>query len=251
MTTSAIRTLQTSYTLTQQPAGHRTSYCTLQWRRGQLLVKSAGKLQQPYLPAVENHQLLVNCLQHSPINLVTVDPKIGENWVRFWADACEEAHKPMFLCGSSENFLFKQNSQPWGWLVRLIDWFVALVMLLLLSPTMLLLLLLLQISSPEALVSREWYVGERGKLFRAIKFSITTKRSITPLGRWMCRYGLDNLPHLLNMLRGEMGFIGSRCWKLEAAVKSSFERELQLNQLPVMTNAWPVQAESNLIINNP
>jgi len=259
MTSALVRTLQTTYSVNPQPQSDvwgqeaellRSSYCTLQWRRGQLLVKSPGKVKQPYLPALENQQLLVNCLQHSPVNLVSVDPKIGETWVKFWADACKEAHKPMFLCGSSENLMFKQNSQPWGWLLRLIDWIAALVMLLLLTPVMVILLLLLQISSPESLFSREWYVGERGKLFQAIKFSTTTKCGITPLGSWMRKYGLDNLPKLLNVLRGEMSLIKSRAWTLETAVQLNSEGQRPVNQLPVITNSWSVPAESSLIINN-
>jgi lipopolysaccharide/colanic/teichoic acid biosynthesis glycosyltransferase len=251
MTISVTRTLQPSYTSNQQLLGDRTSYCTIHWRQGQLLVKSSGKLKQPYLPALENQQLLINCLKHSPVNLVSVDSKIGENWVKFWAEACEQAQKPMFLCGSSENLLFKQNSQPWRGLLRLIDWMVALVMFLLLSPVMLLLLAILQTSSPESLFSREWYVGERGKLFRAIKFSTTTKHSITSLERWMCRYGLDNLPQLFNVLRCDMSLIGSRCWTLKTAVRLSSQEERQFNQLPVITSSWEVQAESKLIVNNP
>ncbi|MBE9004982.1 sugar transferase [Fortiea sp. LEGE XX443] len=259
MTSSLVRTLQTAYSVTPQDQSDvcrqeaellRSSYCTLQWRRGQLLVKSSGKLKQPYLPALENEQLLIDCLKHSPVNLVSVDPKIGETWVKFWADACEKADKPMFLCGSSENILFKQNSQPWRWLLRLIDWIAALVMLLLLSPIMLVLLVLLQLSSSESLFSREFYVGERGKLFRVIKFSTTTKRSITPLGLWMRKYSLENLPQLLNVLRGDMSFMWCHYWTLEAAVRLSSEGQKQLNQLPVITSSWPVQAESNLIINN-
>ena len=211
MTSALIRTLQTSDNLTLQHQSDCSAYCTLQWRRGQLLVRSSGKLQQPYLPALENEQLLVNCLKHSPVNLVSVDPNIGEARLKFWADACEEAHKPMFLYGYSENLLFKQNRQPWRLLRRIVDWIVALVLLLLLSPVMLLLLPLLQFSSPESLFSREWYVGERGKLFRAIKFSTTTKPS---LGRWMRKYRLENLPQLLNVLRGDMSFTRSRYWTL-------------------------------------
>ncbi|GBE92987.1 sugar transferase [Nostoc cycadae WK-1] len=246
MTSSLVRTLQTAYSETPQS----TSYCTLQWRRGQLLVKSPDKLQQPYLPALTNQQLLIDCLKHSPVNLVSVDPKIGEHWVKFWADACKEAHKPMFLYGSSENLLFKQNSQPWGWFLRIIDWIAALVMLLLLTPVIVVLLVLIQINSPESLFSGEWYVGERGKLFQAIKFSTKSKRSVTPLGRWMRQYGLENLPQLFNILRGDMSFMRSRCWTLETAVRLSTEAQMQLNQLPVITNSWSVQAESNLIINN-
>ncbi|MBD2455186.1 sugar transferase [Nostoc sp. FACHB-87] len=247
MTSSLVRTPQT---VTLQPTTEATSYCTLQWRRDKLLVKSPGKFQQPYLPALENQQLLIDCLKHSPVNLVSVDPQIGETWVKFWADACKKSHKPMFLYGSSENLLFKQNSKPWGWFLRLIDWIAALFLLLLLSPAMLGLVMLLQITSPDSLFSTEWYVGERGRLFQAIKFSTTSKPKLTPLTLWMRKSGLENLPQLFNVLRGDMGFIGSRSWTLATAIRLSSEAQISLNQLPVMTKSWSAQAESNLIIHN-
>ncbi|ALF51734.1 sugar transferase [Nostoc piscinale CENA21] len=250
MTSSLVRTPQTVYNVPLQSTSESTPYCTLQWRRGQLLVKSPGKFQQPYLPALENQQLLIDCLKHSPVNLVSVDPKIGETWVKFWADACKEAHKPMFLYGYSENLLFKQNSNPWGWFLRLFDLIAALFLLLLLSPAILGLLMLLQITSPDSLFSSEWYVGERGRLFQAIKFSTTSKPKLTPLIRWMRKSGLENLPQLFNVLRGDMGFIGSRYWTLTTAIRLSSEAQISLNQLPVMTKSWPAQAEVNLIINN-
>ncbi|MCC5637497.1 sugar transferase [Nostoc sp. CHAB 5844] len=263
MTSSLVRTLQTSYSVTSQNQSDwqqeaellRASYCTLQWRRGQLLVKSPGKLKQPYLPALENQQLLVNCLKHSPVNLVSVDPKIGETWVKFWADACEQAHKPMFLYGCSENLLFKQNSQPWGWLLRLIDWIAALVMLLLASPVMLVLIFLMQIYSPGSLFTREWHIGERGKLFRLIKFRTTPANKKTPgdntdnfnttsLEKWMRKYSLENLPQLFNVLQGEMTLISRNFPTLSDAVRLSFESQRQqLNAIPENINSWQIEAE--------
>jgi lipopolysaccharide/colanic/teichoic acid biosynthesis glycosyltransferase len=238
MTSSLISPPPNYYNLTQPEAGDRSSYCSLQWRRSQLLVKAAGKLKQPYLPALENQQLLVNCLKHTPVNLVSVDPKIGEDRIRLWAEACKQAHKPIFLRSGSA----KPHNQPWGWLVRIIDWIFAFILLLLLSPIMLVLLVALFLSTSQSLFTYEWYVGEQGKLFRAIKFS-----TITKLGRWMRQYGLDNLPQLWNILRGDMGFIGSRCLTLEAAVRLN---QRQLNQLSIITNSWEVEAESQLIISN-
>jgi lipopolysaccharide/colanic/teichoic acid biosynthesis glycosyltransferase len=247
MTTSIIPTLQNFYNVTQQQQVNPSSHCTLVWRRGQLLVKLPGEVKQPYLPSLDNEQLLVDCLKHSPINLVSIDPKLGETLLRFWADACEQAHKPLFLRIRSGNQLTRQGSYPLKWLQRLIDWITALVLLLLVSPVMLILVVLMQFESPESLVSREWYVGERGKVFQVIKLCPTAKQNITPLGRWMRKYDLDNLPQLLNVLRGEMSLMGSRCWTLEDAVQLSLQGKRSLNQLSEITASWDMDTQSNLL----
>ena len=181
--------------------------------------KYNAQVKQPYLPCVDNKQLLVKCLKNSPVNLVSIDPKLGEASLRFWAEACEEAHKPIFLRLSSSNQLSKQGSQPWRWLQQTIEWITALVLLVLVSPLILGLIVLTQVYSPESLFAYEWYVGEQGKLFRAIKFHTTANHNITPLGYWMCKYGLEGLPQLWNVLRGEMSLIDSCCYTLEDAVQ--------------------------------
>lgn len=247
MTSSIIPTLQNYYTATPQQQDHRSSHCTLQWRRGQLLVKSPGKVKQPYLPCLDSEQLLVDCLKHSPISLVTIDPQLGETILKFWAKACLQAHKPIFLYIPSSHKLSKQGSQSWQWLLRLIDWILAFTLLLLVSPVILGLVVLMQFNTPGSLLVREWRVGERGRLFQTIKFRTTAKQNITSLGRWMRKFGLDNLPQLFNVLRGEMSLIGFRCWTLEDAVRLSLARQRQFDILPVMTSSWEVKTESNLL----
>ncbi len=227
MTTSIIPTLQNLYDVTQENQGNRSGYCTLQWRRGKLLVKVPGQVKQPYLPALDSKRSLVECLQHSPVSLVSIDPKLGEASLRFWADACEEAQKPIFLSIPTGKKL------PFRQLQRLIDWIAALGLLLLLSPVMLGLIVLMQVYSPGSLFCHEWRVGERGKLFQAMSFCT---HNTTPLERWMGKYNLNNLPQLFNVLRGDMSLTGSRCWTLEDAV--------QLNKLPA---SWEVEAQSHLL----
>ncbi|MEH2317935.1 heterocyst development glycosyltransferase HepC [Nostoc sp.] len=233
MTTSIIPTLENLYDVTQPHQDNRSGYCTLHWRRGKLLVKPLGRVKQPYLPSLDSKRTLVECLEHSPVNLVSIDPKLGEALLRFWAEACEEAQKPIFLSIPTSNKLPKQPLQ------RLIDWIAALVLLLLVSPVMLGLIVLMQVYSPGSFFCREWRVGERGKLFRAMRFCTTTKHNITPLGRWMRKYSLDNLPQLLNVLRGDMSLTGSCCWTLEDAV--------QLNKLPEISASWEVEAQPHLL----
>ena len=232
MTTSIIPTLENLYDVTQEHQDNR-GYCTLYWRRGKLLVKPRGRVEQPYLPSVNSKRSLVECLQHSPVSLVSIDPKLGEGLLRFWADACEEAQKPIFLSIPAGN---KLPNQPLKQLQRLIDGIAAFVLLLLASPVILGLIVLMQVYSPESLFCREWRVGERGKLFRVMMFRT---QNMTPLGRWMRKYNLDNVPQLFNVLRGEMSLSGSRCWTLEDAI--------QLNKLPEITASWKVDAQSHLL----
>ncbi|MBD2625392.1 heterocyst development glycosyltransferase HepC [Trichormus variabilis] len=238
MTTSIIPNLHNHSTIPQQHQNYHSQYCTLQWRRGQLLVKLPGNLKQPYLPSLDNKQLLVECLKHSPVTLVSIDPKLGDTSLRFWADACKQAKKPIFLSTVSGKKLPKQGKQILRNILRLIDWILALFVLLLVSPVMLVLALLMQMYSPGLLFAYEWHIGEKGKLFQVIKFCTTGKQNITFLGFLMRKYGLDNLPKLFNVLRGDMSFIGSNCWALADAVQLSIEDEEQQNQLSVITNLW-------------
>lgn len=249
MTLSIIPTLQNGYTVDEKHQDNRSPYCTLQWRRGQLLVKSSGKLKQPYLPALYSEQSLVECLKHSPINLVRIDPKLGEARLKFWADACEQANKSIFLGIPSTDKQQQQAISILKWFKRPIDWITALILLLAASPVMFGLILLMRVYSPGSLFSHEWRVGERGKLFQVIKFRTTTDNKkilgdTTPLGRWMRKYSLENLPKLFNVLRGEMSLFGPPCSTLSDAVRLSPEdQQQQLNVLPGIMNSWQVEAK--------
>ena len=240
MTSSLVPTLQNSYTQTPQPKNNRFSSCKLQWRRGQLLVKPSGEPQQIHLPSLHDEQLLVKCLQKTLVNVVSIDPNIGEDNLKLWVKACEEAGKPIFLRLPSSNQQFKQGSR-WQ---KLIDWIAALFLLVLMSPVMLALFVILQIDSPGSVFTSEWQVGERGKVFRALKFCTTANSNLTPLGRWMRKYDLDHLPQLWNVLRGEMTLMGSRSCTLENAVRLTLAGQQQMNQLSKMTDSWE---ESNLL----
>ncbi|MDZ8049862.1 MAG: heterocyst development glycosyltransferase HepC [Aulosira sp. ZfuVER01] len=239
MTISIIPTLQNHYTLIEQHQDRCSLYCTLLWRRGQLLVKSPGKIKQPYLPSVYNEQLLVECLKHSPIKLVSIDSKLGETWLLLWAEACKKANKPIFLRLPSGNQRLKQGNSFSKQLQRVIDWIVALMLLLFASPVMLGLILLMQVYSPGSVFSYEWRVGERGKLFQAIKFCTTQGHNITPLGHWMVKHNLQNLPQLFNVLQGDRGLIQSHYWTLADVACLTSENDPSASQ---MMDSWQVKA---------
>lgn len=70
---------------------------------------------------------------------------------------------------------------------------------------------------------------------------------ITPLGRWLHKYGLDELPQLYNVLRGEISLVGPLPWALDDAVRIQPDVQKRLNALPGITGFWQVKARSKLL----
>jgi lipopolysaccharide/colanic/teichoic acid biosynthesis glycosyltransferase len=132
----------------------------------------------------------------------------------------------MFLRGTVTQKLKGKQSQLSWCLMRLIDAIAALLLLMLLSPVILAIAVLIYVSSPGAILSLRWKVGSRGKVFRAFNFRTTPVNDdfgTTPLGRWMYKYSLDELPQLFNVLRGEMSLVGPPSLSLSKAVRLSLE----------------------------
>ena len=106
---------------------------------------------------------------------------------------------------------------------RFFDFFAALVMLICISPILLVLTIWLHFANKGA--GAFFYherPGKDGKLFKVIKFkSMTDERDaegnllpneqrITEIGRFIRKYSIDELPQLINVLKGDMSLIGPR-----------------------------------------
>ena len=246
----------------------RPPYYTLRWRQRQLLLTLSQQPTTLPLLALESEQLLAECLERSPIHLVKLTPDLGEAALALWADACAKVNKPAYLRVPSTPALpKKQNRLKWG-LKRLIDWSAAVALLLVVGPLMLGLSFLILFQSPGPIFFSQWRVGERGKLFQILKFRTMVTGAelyhhqvmgqqaglhkcendprVTPIGRWMRKYSLDELPQLINVLRGEMSLVGPRPWALYDAVRLSPAVRQRLNALPGITGIWQVTRRSHL-----
>lgn len=108
---------------------------------------------------------------------------------------------------------------------RVLDVVGASLGLLLLLPLLAAVAALVRIDSPGPVLFRQVRVGQGGRPFRIIKFrTLLASRSdasgvlqvaagdkrLTPLGPFLRRTSLDELPQLLNVLKGEMSLVGPR-----------------------------------------
>lgn len=71
-------------------------------------------------------------------------------------------------------------------------------------------------------------------------FKIPGDPRVTRLGRWLRRYSLDELPQLINVVRGEMSLVGPRPLILDEDQLVEEWRRHRLNLKPGITGAWQV-----------
>ena len=124
------------------------------------------------------------------------------------------------------------------------DRMISLAILLMIAPLMIAIAIGVKLSSPGPVFFRQLRVGYRGKPFTVWKFrtmrvaddagsgddriaqAITRRHDprVTRLGRWLRRTRIDELPQVINVLRGEMSWIGPRPEAEE--LSRWYEREL-------------------------
>jgi lipopolysaccharide/colanic/teichoic acid biosynthesis glycosyltransferase len=158
---------------------------------------------------------------------------------------------------------------------RVLDLVVALGMLLLLSPLLALVALLVRVTNGRPVLFRQERVGWQGKPFTLFKFRTMMLSSddsalrdlvalelagygharggsfkladdprITPLGTWLRRTSIDELPQLINVVRGEMSLVGPRPalpWEHELF---RIEDRRRVEVAPGITGLWQVSGRS-------
>jgi exopolysaccharide biosynthesis polyprenyl glycosylphosphotransferase len=152
-----------------------------------------------------------------------------------------------------------------------LDRSLAAAALLVLAPVLLVLALAVRLSSPGPVLYRQQRVGRGGQPFTMLKFrsmvvdadqrlaelqarnesdgllfKMRDDPRVTPVGRWLRRLSLDELPQLLNVLGGSMSLVGPRP-PLAAEVgryDDAVRRRLLVK--PGLTGLWQVSGRSDL-----
>lgn len=102
---------------------------------------------------------------------------------------------------------------------------IAFLLLLLILPLLLLILLLSLITQGFPLFFVQERVGLHRKGFNIIKLRTMNKGKVTSFGGALRKAGLDELPQLINIIRGEMLFIGPRPLTLDDIVRLGWDKE--------------------------
>ena len=155
---------------------------------------------------------------------------------------------------------------------RFIDLFFSTLGLLVLSPLFIVLAVLIKLTSKGPIVFSQYRVGRYGRHFRFYKFrsmyvdaeqrkaellaqnqsadgvifKMKNDPRITPVGRWLRKLSLDELPQLINVFLGDMSLVGPRPPVPSEVREYSLEDRKRLNVVPGITCLWQISGRSEI-----
>ena len=155
---------------------------------------------------------------------------------------------------------------------RVLDIVVGLASLILCAPVMAVIAVLVRVTSRGPVIFRQSRVGRGGESFEVLKFRTMANGThaevlddpelrllyelndfklpsddprITRVGRFLRRTSLDELPQLVNVLKGEMGLVGVRPIEYDQlALRSRHDQALYHHHKPALTGLWQVEGRS-------
>ena len=164
-----------------------------------------------------------------------------------------------------------QAGEAGGFSKRAFDVVVASSLILLLWPLMVAVALAVKLHDRGPVFFRQSRVGRAGEVFDMLKFrsmvvdaerrlgqvarynesdgilfKIRSDPRITPIGKWLRRYSIDELPQLFNVLRGEMSLVGPRPPLLAEVERYHDDVHRRLLVRPGLTGLWQVSGRSEL-----
>lgn len=154
----------------------------------------------------------------------------------------------------------------------LLDFFGAAVLIFVLSPLLLVVAVLVKYTSPGPVLFRQQRSGLNGAPFTIYKFrtmatnaeqmkqeleamnemsgpvfKVTNDPRVTPIGKWLRKWSLDELPQLFNVVRGEMSLVGPRPLPVDEVKRfSDLAHRRRLSVKPGLTCLWQIQGRNQI-----
>ncbi len=154
---------------------------------------------------------------------------------------------------------------------RAIDVMGALMLMLAFAPILLIVGLIVRLTSHGPVIYSQYREGIGGRRFLLYKFrtmylgaerhqqrlrafseqdgpafKMTNDPRVTPIGRWLRKTSLDELPQLWNVFRGEMSLVGPRPLPWEESRSCQVWQRRRLDVLPGITCIWQVRGRSRV-----
>ena len=154
----------------------------------------------------------------------------------------------------------------------LLDFFGSLALIVATSPIMLAVAALVKFTTPGPVFFRQQRSGLNGAPFEILKFrtmasnaeqlkhelaamnemtgpvfKVTNDPRVTPLGKWLRKWSLDELPQLFNVLRGEMSLVGPRPLPVDEVRRfSDLAHRRRLSVKPGLTCLWQIKGRNKI-----
>ena len=139
---------------------------------------------------------------------------------------------------------------------RILDFVLSFIALIILSPIMLIVAILVRIKLGSPVIFKQKRPGLNEKIFTMYKFRTMTDKKdefgellpdserLTKFGKWIRSSSLDELPELLNILKGDMSIVGPRPLLVEYLALYNDEQRLRHDIRPGLTGLAQVNGRN-------
>ncbi|NOY14904.1 MAG: sugar transferase [bacterium] len=161
--------------------------------------------------------------------------------------------------GSLPRLSFKRPGWVYKIVKRGIDWVIAMLFIILFSPLILVISVFIWIKTKRRPIIKLRRVGYGGREFGMYKFmtmrgKVREAKSprgiddprIYSWGKWLRRMSLDELPQLINVLKGEMSLVGPRPEMPGEVAKYRAWQRMRLDVKPGLTGLWQILGRKDL-----
>ena len=143
---------------------------------------------------------------------------------------------------------------------RFIDILVSLIALLLLWPVFIVIAILIKVEDKGTVFYKQIRTGKNGKNFEMFKFrsmnvvergkemTMKHEQRVTKIGKFLRKTSLDELPQFLNVLKGDMSFIGPRPWIVEYYERFNEEQKRRVDVRPGIIGLAQAKGRNGLTI---
>lgn len=143
---------------------------------------------------------------------------------------------------------------------RISDFILALILLIIAAIPMLIVAMCIKIEDKGPIIYKSKRVGKNCKIFNVYKFrsmkvnrqelhsNLSHEQMVTKVGKVIRKTSLDELPQLINILKGEMSFIGPRPWIPEYYEWFTDEQKRRSNVLPGISGLAQVKGRNGISI---
>lgn len=157
---------------------------------------------------------------------------------------------------------------------RLFDIFLSFFGLITFSPLFLLIAIIIKLTSKGPVFFSQKRAGKSDKVFKFIKFrtmrvgakdqqqslrhlneadgpvfKIRDDPRFTKIGKFLARIGLDELPQLINVIKGEMSLVGPRPLPVAEAIKLNQSQKIRELINPGITSSWAIKGTHSMKFN--
>lgn len=129
---------------------------------------------------------------------------------------------------------------------RFLDILFSMIFIILLLPLFIIIFIIIKIGDRDKVFYAQIRTGRDGREFKIYKFRTMSNKKITGIGKVLRKISLDELPQLINIIKGDMSFVGPRPWIVDYYKLFNKKQKNRVSVRPGITGLAQVNGRNSI-----